>query len=121
MSHPTSVFPEAVLTAPQSAPQAFEGPSIDFTPLPGGATATPIFRTSPLTPMVCDRRAITQLLGMLLDRAGISTAEGARRLGMNVESLRPYLRGRRTKPSLLWFLKFVEACGGRVYVEFPQK
>lgn len=40
---------------------------------------------------------------------------------MNDQSLRPYLKGRRTKPSLLWFLKYVEACGGRVYIEFPNK
>lgn len=114
------LFPEAPSTAPDDAPSADQGSPFDFTPLPGGASASTFLNTSPLSPIVCDRRAITRLLGTLLDRSGTSVRDLAMRLGMNDQSLRPYLKGRRTKPSLLWFLKYVEACGGKVLIQFPR-
>jgi hypothetical protein len=121
MTNPFLMFPEAPTDQLEEASSAPSSSPFDFSPLPGGATYPLFHKTSPLTPMVCDRRAITRLLGTLLEKAGISVGEASRRLGMNDQSLRPYLKGRRTKPSLLWFLKYVEACGGKVYIEFPNK
>lgn len=121
MANPYLVFSEAPPVQPEAASEPPSSSPFDFSPLPGGASIASFHSTSPLTPMVCDRRAITRLLGTLLEKAGISVGEASRRLGMNDQSLRPYLKGRRTKPSLLWFLKYVEACGGRVYIEFPNK
>lgn len=90
-----------------------------FTPMPGSASV-PTFRTQAvLTPLVCDERAIARLLETLLDRAGLSRKEAARRLGMGTEGVRAYLSGRRTRPSLLWFLRFVSLCNARIYLEFP--
>ena len=120
MVQPNTEFPEAPTNQAEESPNGSVASSFDFSPLPGGASTATFHKTSPLTPVVCDRRAIARLLETLLDRAGISVREAATRLGMNDQSLRPYLKGRRTRPSLLWFLKFVEACGGKVYIEFPR-
>lgn len=91
-------------------------------PLPSSA-GIPSFRTSsPLTPLVCDERAIGRLLETMLDKAGLSSAEASRRLGYDSpNSVRQYLRGRRKKPSLLWFLKFAALCGAQVSIEFPTR
>lgn len=75
----------------------------------------------PLTPIICDKRAIAGLLESFLDQAGLSKKEAAARLGVDVEAVRQYLNGRRVKPSLLWFIRFVNLCGGRVMVEWPAK
>jgi hypothetical protein len=93
----------------------------DFSPLPSSQSSyTPFHRTSPLTPLVCDRRAIQRLLETLLHRSGLSTREAGVRMGGSENSLRNYLKGRVGKPSLYWFVRLVEACGGRVLIEFPQ-
>jgi DNA-binding transcriptional regulator YdaS (Cro superfamily) len=92
-----------------------------YTPLPGGnAIFLPKSASSNLTPLVCDERAIARLLGLLLSRGGLSIGEVARRLGVTPQAVRQYLRGRRNKPSLIWFVKFAEACGGKVSIEFPK-
>ena len=58
---------------------------------------------------------------MILSKGGLSVGEAARRLGVTSNTIRQYLRGRRNKPSLLWFLKLVEISGARVTIEFPSK
>jgi hypothetical protein len=96
--------------------------STDLSPdiLPYHSQNLPLTRgTHPLTPLVCDRRAMSNLLRALLDRAGISIMEASRRMGSSDQSLRQYLNGRRSAPSLYWFTRFVEACGGRIQVEMP--
>ena len=93
-----------------------------LTPLPGGnAVYLPKSNSSTLTPLVCDEQAIAKLLGTLLNRGGISIAEASRRLGVTSNAVRQYMRGRRSKPSLIWFIKFAQACGAKLVIEFPSK
>jgi hypothetical protein len=85
-------------------------------------SAVPSFRNlTSLTPLVCDERAIQRLLETLLRRGGLSVNEAARRLGVTENSVRQYIRGRRQRPSLQWFIRLAEVCGARVTVEFPPK
>lgn len=100
---------------------ALQPEQLPFIPMPS-STALPIFKSStPLTPLVCDERAIARLLATLLSRGGLSTREVARRMGVTPNAVRQYLRGRRNRPSLIWFIKLAELCGARVLVEFPEK
>ena len=85
------------------------------------ATFNILHEQTSITPVVCDGRAISKLLARLLDSAGLSVNETARRLGVSQNAVRQYTSGRRVKPSLIWFAKVVELCGGRLYIEFPQK
>lgn len=105
------------ILTPADAPEPFRTP----VPLPS-TSAVPSFRsTSTLTPLVCDERAIGRLLETLIDRAGLSIEEVARRMGVaSSNTVRQYLAGRRSKPSLLWFIKLATLCGARVTVEFPR-
>lgn len=82
--------------------------------------AIPLVRvSSPLTPVVCDDRAITRLLEQILLRSGLTISEAARRLGVSPSALRQYINGRRSRPSLFWFAKFVEVCGSHLLIELP--
>lgn len=56
---------------------------------------------------------------MLIQRSGLSIPEVARRMGVTQNAVRQYIVGRRTKPSLIWFIKLAELCGARVQIEFP--
>lgn len=90
-----------------------------FSPVPS-ASSMPTFRsTTPLTPLVCDERAIARLLGLLLNKGGLTVEEASRRLGVTPNAVRQYLKGRRNKPSLIWFIRLVELCGGKVTLELP--
>lgn len=107
----------------QDAPLIAEPDDHSFGPviLPSLSTI-PLFAShSSLTPVVCDDRAIKVLLEALIERSGLSRAEICRRLGTTTNSLRQYLRGRRSKPSLKWFVRLAEACGARVTVELPTR
>lgn len=101
------------------------GDLINFSPLPGGSgPALPAIKaatSTTLTPLVCDERAIARLLATILSKGGISVNEMARRIGVNTQSVRQYLHGRRCRPSLLWFVRFAELAGARVYIEFPKR
>lgn len=91
-------------------------------PLPSSALSKPL--PSPainLSRSVVSEQSISGLLDRLLRGAGLSVREAAKRLEMNDESVRQYVRGRRNRPSLSWFIRFVELCGGRVILEFKQK
>lgn len=108
---------------PGAIQAADEGVSTDTpSPVPSStfqnATSTPL---SSLTPVICDGRVISRLLETLLHRAGLTPAAAARALGVRPQAVQQYLGGRRTKPSLLWFVKLAEVCGARVYVEFPKR
>lgn len=100
-----------------SSPDDLAGPAV---PLPSvGAIPTYHFqRNSTLTPVVCDERAISGLLELLLSKSGISISEAARRMGVTPSVIRQYLHGRRAKPSLLWFVRLCQACGAEVNVSF---
>lgn len=90
-----------------------------FSPIPGGVSPPSIRSSSTLTPLVCDERAIARLLLILLNKGGLTVGEAARRLGITTQSVRQYLKGRRSRPSLMWFIRFAELCGARVTIEFP--
>lgn len=98
-------------------PDAFEVPSI--VPMPSAGNLSPLRQSTPLTPVVCDPRAIARLLEVILQKGGQTTRSAAQSLGTSDQSLRQYLKGRRGKPSLYWFIKFCEACGARLMVELP--
>lgn len=108
-------------------PKRLQGASLTDEPAPRptilpSISSLPAFNhTSPLTPVVCDDRAIAKLLETLLSRSGLSTAEICRRLGITTNALRQYLAGRRKRPSLSWFVRLVEICGGKVTITFPEK
>jgi predicted transcriptional regulator len=71
--------------------------------------------------VISDDRVISRLLETVLYRAGITQKEAADRLGINPATIRQYIGARSTRPGLRWFVKFVEACGGRVYLQFPER
>jgi hypothetical protein len=58
---------------------------------------------------------------MILSKGGLSIGEASRRMGVTTNSIRQYLRGRRNKPSLMWFIRFAELNGARVTIEFPER
>lgn len=85
-------------------------------PLPSSSSFPP---SHPRAVLVADDRAVASLITLLLDRSGVSQHELARRLGIRVQSLAQYKRGKRSNPSVKWLARLVEACGGKLYVEFP--
>lgn len=98
----------------------------NFTPIPGLTSSIPTAKTSStLTPLVCDERAVTKLLWLILSKGGLSVREISRRLGVTPQSVRTYLadQGKRkaSSPGLLWFVKFADAAGAKVTIEFPEK
>lgn len=114
----TTQEPPVSTSAPEEAPASLAVPLV---PVPS-SSAIPSFKsTSLLSPIVCDERAIGRLLETLLHRAGLSTEEASRRLGVTSNTIRQYLHGRRTKPSLLWFIKLATLCGAKVTIEFPSR
>lgn len=97
-----------------------------FTPLPGSGGFNPgslthSAPTTSLTPVVCDERAISRLLGSILQRAGLSVGDMAAKMGVSPQSVRQYTAGRRCRPGLLWFIKFAELAGARVVLEWPER
>jgi hypothetical protein len=93
----------------------------DLTIVPSNQSL-PLFKSSTnLTPVVCDERAIAKLLEQVISKGGLSIGEASRRLGVTPNTIRQYLHGRRTKPSLFWFVKLCEICGAKVTVEFPSQ
>lgn len=89
-----------------------------FVPMPSSVAAPSRGVTTPLTPVVCDDRAIAALLWHLLHRGGLSASEMARRQNCTYNNIGQYVEGRRS-PSLVWFVRFVELCGARVWLEYP--
>ena len=98
-----------------------EGDLGPLCPLPSLVTSSPLYKSSPLTPVVCDERVISRLLEILLNRAGLSISEAARRMGNGPNTISQYINKRRCRPSLLWFIKFAELCGAKVTIELPGK
>lgn len=110
--------PEAVHTAELASPGAAE--HFPHVPLPSTSSIPTFHSTSTLTPLVCDERAISRLLELILIRGGLSINEAARRLDVAPSSVRQYIRGRRKRPSLQWFIRLAELCGAKVVIEFPK-
>lgn len=117
------MIPAMILQEPLKDPS--DGPHADlgapFAPIPSLSSLQVIKSTSHLTPVICDERAISTLLEVLLSRSGVSISEIARRMGCTTQVIRQYLHGRRSKPSLLWFVRLASLCGAEVVIKFPQK
>ena len=94
--------------------------SLPFVTLPSSSTIPIINHTSPLTPVTCDERVMSRLLELMLNRGGLSIAEAAKRLGFSANNISQYINGRRSHPSLLWFVRFADICGAKVTIEFPK-
>jgi len=106
----------AVPTASEDRPPTTLG-----TPTIIPASPPPMFRSqTPLTLLICDHKVIRRLLETLLEESGLSINEISRRMGSNPNNLRQYLKGRRSKPSLQWFIRYAELCGARINLEMPE-
>lgn len=89
---------------------------------PVPTSSIPTFRSlTPLTPVVCDDRAISRMVELLISRSGLSIREIARRLGIYPSTLHQYKSGRRVRPSLIWFVRFASACGAEVTLRWPER
>lgn len=87
-------------------------------PLPSSTGGT----STPSTAVVGqDARSIQRLVELLVERSGTPQAELARRLGITIQSLNQYVRGRRVEPSLRWMARLAEVCGARLVIEFPSR
>jgi lambda repressor-like predicted transcriptional regulator len=102
-----------------SAVSQTDGPAL--VPIPASSSIPAFKSTSTLTPVVCDERAIGRLLETILHRSGLSIEEVSRRMGVTSNTIRQYLAGRRSRPSLLWFVKVAGLCGATVTVQFPDR
>lgn len=89
---------------------AFLAPSYRPLPLPPSTTKA-IVLTTPAT--------VRRLVQLLLERAGMSQTEVAKRLGITQQALQQYVAGRRQRTSLEWLARLAEVCGARVVVEWP--
>lgn len=87
-------------------------------PIPIPSSHTPPDRKSILV-AVDDYRATIALIDELLERAGLTQAEVARRLGITKQGVHQYRSLRRARPSVQWMAKLAQVCGGRLVVEFP--
>jgi transcriptional regulator with XRE-family HTH domain len=83
------------------------------------SSPNPTSRSISLTPFILDERAISRLLGTMLDRGGLTISECARRCAITPQGIRQYIHGRR-RPSLMQVLKIADVCGARILVEFPR-
>jgi DNA-binding NarL/FixJ family response regulator len=117
---PTTEASPATSAVLDGSPTGASDGDLLFAPLPGSAPPQRRIQTS-LHSLTSDERAIAKLLETLLSRAGFSINEAARRLGVTPNAVRQYIRGRRNKPSLSWFLKLATLCGAKVSIEFPEK
>jgi len=87
-------------------------------PLPSSAASS----SSPnLAVLGQDPRSVQRLIELLIERSGTPQAELARRMGITLQSLNQYVRGRRQRPSLIWLARLAELCGARIVVEFPSR
>lgn len=85
-------------------------------------TVSPLGPASrPTRAVVADPALLGQLMNLILDRSGLSESEIARRLGTARQSVQQYRYLKRTNPSLRWFLRYVQVCGGRLVLELPEE
>jgi len=76
-------------------------------------------RSVSLTPLVLDERAISRLLELMISRGGLTVSEVARRMAVTPQAVRQYIHGRRS-PTIKQLLKFAEATGSRILVEYAR-
>lgn len=74
---------------------------------------------SRLVVVVGDDRAIVNLMDSLYRQSGLTQVELASRMGVSKQTINQYLRYRRRNPSILWLIRFANACGGQILIELP--
>lgn len=109
--------PVPVQEPPQSEPLQNVVPS-SIVPLPSSPPYTP---TRHAYTVINDDRAIMALIEVLLDRAGLTQAEVARRMGVTINTVNQYRWLRKKRPSIRWITRLAEACGARLVVEWPNR
>lgn len=55
----------------------------------------------------------------VIDRTGLPTAEIARRMGIQPQTLYNYLDGYKKRPGVFFTVKLFDACGARLLVDLP--
>lgn len=83
------------------------------------AFSKPATPSSRLVVVVGDDRALVSLMDQLFKQSGLTQVELAERLGVRKQTINQYLNYRRCNPSVLWLMRFAEACGGRLIMEIP--
>lgn len=66
-----------------------------------------------------DERSMIKLIEEIVDRAGVSRAELADRLGVKYQTFSQYTYLKRKRPSVQWLARLLAVTGGRLIVEFP--
>lgn len=79
-----------------------------------------ILPSSDVAVVLTDAESTARIVEQVLERAGMSQREVARRLGIQPQSLNQYVRSRRMNPSVEWLARLVEVCGGQLLVRFPR-
>lgn len=90
-----------------------------YSPVPGMTQHSTA--THHVAVVLSDERAVQRLVELLLEKAGLSQAEAARRMGIASQSLNQYKISRRARPSLQWLARLAEVCGAKIIVEFPNQ
>lgn len=98
-------------------PLPAEEPPDFMTPLATGASVLHV-HTSQLQG---NRQSFPRLFRRMVDSTGESISEIATRAVGERQSLHQYIAGRRTNPSLEFFLRVAAACGCRVLIEYPRR
>lgn len=101
---------------PANLPERQE--TFDLSPLPSSSSFATLDNPVPLLPIVSDGRALIRLMALLIRKSGRSQQEIATLMGDWQPNISNTLAGKRVRPSLVWFLRFVEACGGKVRISF---
>lgn len=66
-----------------------------------------------------DDSSMIKLIEEIIDRAGVSKAEIASRIGVRPQSFAQYTYLKRSRPSVQWLARLLAVTGGRLIVEFP--
>ena len=80
---------------------------------------SPAQSRSHLVVIVHDDRAIVNLMEKLFEKSGLTQSGLAERMGVTRQTVNQYFAYRRRNPSIKWFQRFAEACGGRLVLEMP--
>lgn len=97
------------------APEVTDGRGAGILPSGGGAGA--LVRTVAITELICDEHALPRLLERMMKTGGVGVQEIARQWGVNSEAIRQYVKGRRSKPGLAWFVRFAASCGATITMD----
>ena len=117
MPEPSETSPPAPAASPVGPPVG-EVDACDLSPY---AMPSPAPVGVSLHTLVPNERAIARVLEGMLSRSGLTLGEAARALGVTPNAVRQYLRGRRHRPSLEWFIRFARVCGATVRLEWPPR